>query len=111
MNLEELRAKLLTLHELHLAPEKLIDEYRSFDAPQRLLANHIISEWLLSNDESMRSDAILLIERFRIKSALANLEKVRDRFPLGMSPSDLHEREKVEQVIKGLWADIGNVVS
>jgi hypothetical protein len=75
-----------------------------------MLANEIISDWVLSEDQTIRLDALVLIDQFRLKTSLTNLEKLRDHLSSSVPGTDLDELAKVKKSIATLWGDLGNVV-
>jgi hypothetical protein len=88
------------LKESNRAWEWLRDLYRKFDADERVLANQVLVEWALSDDENVRYDALVLIGDFRIVSALPTLRELAARLRLSGAPSAPYELKKVENVIQ-----------
>jgi hypothetical protein len=80
----------------------LYDVYRQLDAPDQTLANQVISEWTLSQNELVRFDAIALIREFKITMALPALEQLAIRLARERTVGGPFELEKVRQVIAHL---------
>jgi len=57
----------------------LIELYRSFDSQERLFANEVLAEWVLSECEIDRYDALALIREFKIGSVNTALNELRQR--------------------------------
>ena len=87
----------LTLDRLRTAYEAMSDE----DRPS---AEAVIVEWLASDDENRRFDAIALTDEFRIASAAASL---RARLLSRDSPAAPFEIEKIDRVLGGLTSGSG----
>src|SRR5258708_34378837 len=113
MNLDEFRGKFETyrnvvdkeskeLRDSYSALEKLNARYQSFDAHERNLANQILSEWVLFNDEGLRFDAISLIDDFKILKALPALRELARRIATIHTPVAPFELQKVDRAIKEL---------
>jgi hypothetical protein len=75
MSLDEFRKKMWeyrqaadrdasALKESNLAWDWLRDLYRRFDSDERRLADQVLEEWVLSEDENLRYDALILIGDF-----------------------------------------------
>jgi hypothetical protein len=113
MNLERFREKLweyrkqvdrtaIELKESNLALEWLRNFYRDLEASERVLANQVLAEWLLFDDESVRFDALALIGDFRISTALTALDELAARLQQSKSPGAPYELKKVERVVREL---------
>jgi hypothetical protein len=83
----------------YIVLERLHQLYESFDNEQRAAADRVFAEWLLSDDESKRFDAIALIRAFDVKSAVPQLEELRDVLAPRTDPGAPFEREKVTDLI------------
>ena len=90
----------LTLDRLRTAYEAMSDE----DRPS---AEAVIVEWLASDDENRRFDAIALTDEFRIASAAASLRSLRARLLSRDSPAAPFEIEKIDRVLGGLTPGSG----
>jgi len=67
----------------------------SLDRDERVEADRVLSEWLRSDDETLRFDAGALIRQFKIKSALPELRTLAARLAFGPGRGDPYELEKV----------------
>jgi len=88
--------------EPYLAVDRLYALYRRFDADERILADQVLTEWVLSERPSVRFDALALIEDFRIIKAIPALETLAKRLPSSRSPGAPFELEKVNRIIAEL---------
>lgn len=113
MNLDEFRqsmasylasvnAEAKTLKDSYLALDKLRTLYESFDEDEQALADEVISEWALSEDEGLRFDALALIDDLGIVKAVPTLRKLIDRLKLSNAPSAPYDSKKVNRIIAGL---------
>jgi hypothetical protein len=90
--------------ESNLAWELLCKLYRGFSPPERNLADQVLYEWLRSNDENLRYDALVLIDEFGIRSALQPLLQLSQRLQQSAAPSAPSESAKVTKIIGKLTA-------
>lgn len=113
MNIDEFRKKMWAyrqsadrdanaLKESNLAWEWLRDLYRKFDAEERKLADRVLTEWALSDDENVRYDALVLIGDFRIVSAVRALRDLAARLKLSKAPSAPYELRKVDSILRDM---------
>jgi hypothetical protein len=113
MNIDEIRKEMWAyrqsadrdanaLKESNLAWEWLRDLYRKFDAEERKLADQVLAEWALSDDENVRYDALVLIGDFKIVSALPALRDLAARLRLSKTPGAPYELRKVDSVVREL---------
>lgn len=89
------------------ALEKLDELYRKFDAAEREMADQVLTEWALSEDENVRFDAQSLIADFKIAKAVAALEQLATRLRFDTSPGAPHEKKKVERIL----AELTNILA
>ncbi len=92
MNLEQFRNEMVSyrrsvdeeakaLRDSYLALDRLHTLYRKLDSAERAMADQVLAEWALSDDEAVRFDALALIDEFKITNATPALKK------LGKPPS------------------------
>lgn len=93
-----------TLKDTNLVTDRLRVLYLSLDEPERRMADQILAEWVMSEDEGVRFDAIFLIDEFKIQSALSALHTLALRLPLSTTPGAAYELKKIVRVI-GKLAD------
>ncbi len=96
------------LKESNLAWEWLHDFYQRFDAEERKLADLVLGEWVLSDDENVRYDALVLIGDFKIMSTLPTLRQLATRLATSKAPGAPFELQKVDSIIQAL---VGRSVS
>ncbi len=86
----------------YLALDRLHSLYRKLDDDERAMAEIVLSEWALSEDEGLRFDALAMIKDFRIAAALPMLRKLADRLFLSKEPGAPYELKKVNRIISAL---------
>lgn len=86
----------------YFALEKLRSLYLKLDVDEREAADLVISEWVESDDEGVRFDALVLIDDFKIGKARPALRALMDRLASSSSPGAPYEREKVERIAASL---------
>jgi hypothetical protein len=96
----EERAK--ELKDPQIVSEKLHSLYRSFDAQERIMADGVVIEWVLSGEEGIRFDALALVEEFRIRTAIPALLELVSRLGNQCTPGAPFERAKTDRIIAEL---------
>jgi hypothetical protein len=91
-----------SLKDPHFALDKLRVLYGKFDDKERLMANIVLAEWIVSEDESLRFDALSLIRHFEIRSALPALEELASHLATRADPEAPFELEKVQRIMARL---------
>ena len=91
-----------TLKESNLAWQWLRDLYRKFDSEERKLAEQVLREWALSEDENVRYDALVLIGDFRIMSTMPALRELATRLTRSKAPGAPSELQKVNHILGDL---------
>jgi hypothetical protein len=110
MNLDEFRREMETYRrgadeeatrckESFLVEKQLLQLYGRFDEQERLMAHQVFAEWALSRDEATRFDALVMIRRFKIVTALPALRQLAERLRMERSPGAPFELDKVERLI------------
>lgn len=92
----------MCLKDPSIVRERLLNMYGRFDADDRIMANQVLSEWVLSEDEALRFDAVGLIKDLKIGSATPSLRKLAERLGRERSPGAPFELEKVQRIIAAL---------
>ncbi len=116
MNLDEFRREMATyrqavhrearaLKDPYHALDLLLTLYEKFDAKERTMADQVVAEWALSEDENTRFDAQALIGEFKIRSALPALEKLVMRLAASTAVGAANELELVNRLIADLTRD------
>ncbi|MBI5779630.1 MAG: hypothetical protein HZA49_09285 [Planctomycetes bacterium] len=83
----------------------LMENYKSLDTGRRLLADQIIAEWITSKDDGKRFDALALVEKFNIRSALPQLRALEVDLKNRTGPDAYYQLEKVRRKIKKLESE------
>jgi cysteinyl-tRNA synthetase len=91
-----------SLKDSYLALDKLHGLYRKFDAQERAMADQVLSEWVQSEDENVRFDALALIDDFRIEKAMPALEALVGRLASSRAPGAPYELQKVDRIVRDL---------
>lgn len=84
------------------ALEKLYVLYRKFDPSEQKMAGDVLREWLLSESEDVRYDALALIREFRVISAVPTLQDLAKRLVHMSGPGAPYELKKVNHLIEEL---------
>ena len=85
-----------------LCVQRLRTLYERFGSSERVMADQVICEWALSDDDATRYDAMMLIEGLKIRSGVPTLEKLVDRFSLSAAPGARWELTKAKRIISRL---------
>jgi cysteinyl-tRNA synthetase len=93
-----------TLKDSYLALERLHSLYRSLDTDERTMANQVLEEWVLSDDENVRFDALALIDDFKISAATSALQALADRLALSSKRGASYELQKVYRILRSMGA-------
>lgn len=94
----------MSLKDSHLALDRLHALYRKFDGEERALADQVLAEWVLSQDEKVRFDASALIDDFAIATAIPALEKLAERLATSAAPGVPYELRKIIRIKGSLGA-------
>lgn len=78
--------------------------YSKFDEGEREMADIVLAEWLLSCEASLRTDALALIQDFRIESTRAALNELARRLSRSPDPGAPYELIWVGEILAGLRA-------
>jgi hypothetical protein len=102
---EEARA----LKDSYLALDRLHALYGRFDAVERTMADQVLTEWALSDDEGRRFDALALIDDFKVTAAAAALKLLAGRLASSTAPGAPYELQKVDRILEDLkgWPHAG----
>jgi hypothetical protein len=103
---EEARA----LKDSYVALDRLHALYTRFDAAERTMADQVLTEWVLSDDEGLRFDALALIDDFKVKAAAAALGLLAGRLASSTAAGAPYELQKVDRILKDLerWPRAGS---
>jgi len=79
--------------------KRMLRLYGRFDADERLMADQVINEWVLSEDESVRFTAQALIRDLKIAIAVPSLRKLAEHLAKEQTPGAPFELQKVASII------------
>jgi hypothetical protein len=79
--------------------ERLFSRYERLGNEMKQCANQVLADWLMSEDENLRFDALVLVEKARVKSAEEALIALRQRLVTSKSHSVPDELDLVERAI------------
>lgn len=113
MNLDEFRIEMesfrqavdneaMALKDSYLALDRLHGLYRKFDFEERAKADQVLAEWLLSEDEGLRFDALALTDDFKIVQTMSALRQLASRLASSTKPGAPFELQKVNRIIEDL---------
>ena len=88
----------------HIVHESLCSLFGAFDSTERQMAEQVIAEWAVPEDEAIRFDALALISDLRINAAIPALQKLATRLASQVAPSAPFELEKVRRIVAQLTA-------
>jgi hypothetical protein len=91
-----------------MALERLSELYRGLSQSERGFADQVLAEWLKSDQEARRFDAVALIREFRVTSAAPALRDLAQRLTRSDDPGAPFEREKVEGLLQEL--EVGGAI-
>jgi hypothetical protein len=88
--------------EAMLPIERLRDAYSRFTPSEQVLGEQVLAEWLDSDDENRRFDALALIDEFRVVAMAPALGRLADRLRESRAPGASFEREKIGRIMDRL---------
>jgi hypothetical protein len=91
-----------SLKDPHIALERLRALYVKFDAAERDMADRVLGEWALSDEEGVRFDALALIDDLKIGIAMPALKEIALRLMSSTAPSAPYELKKVYRIMERL---------
>ena len=91
-----------SLKDPYVTLEKLRGLYEKFDDGERRMADQVLIEWALSEDEELRFDGLALIDELKIATAVAALYELATRLASSTEVSAPYELKKVHRIIAGL---------
>jgi hypothetical protein len=86
----------------YLAIERMEDLYGKFDSAERAMADQVLAEWALSEDEQKRYDALALIEHLKIVTAVPALRALAVRLSQSRALGADDELDIVNREIEAL---------
>ena len=94
----------------HISLERLIALYGKFDADERRMADQVLTEWVLSEDEGLRFDARVLIDHQKIIVAIPALEERAKALTSIATPGAPFELQAINCLLKKLGGDACRIV-
>jgi hypothetical protein len=82
--------------------DEMKDFYRRSEANDRAVVDGVLALWVVSGESAQRSDALALIDEFRVRSALPALKADRLRLAYSVGPAVPHDIEQLDRMIVGL---------
>lgn len=86
----------------HAAVFELSRYYLALSTAERQIIDALLAEWVLSDEESKRFDALALIDEHRIRSALPALEELREKLNKSREAGAPFEKAKVDRIVAAL---------
>ncbi len=113
MNLEDFRRQMesfrrdvdreaTSLKDPYVALDQLHGLYRALSAEERGLADQVLSEWVMAEDEKLRFEALALISDFKIRSAEPALRNLARHLAGSKAPSAPYELKKIHRILDAL---------
>ena len=99
---DDANAEAQRLKDPWIAIERLRILFGRFDESEQRIANQVLSEWLLSEDENVRFDAVALVRDLRVLSAMPVLRELASRLVSSQGPGAPYELKKVNGLIREL---------
>jgi hypothetical protein len=96
---DEVSARAIEGKQSQEAVLAMADRYRSLSEKERSVVDQLLAEQLMSEDETVRFDAIALIRQFEITSALPALRRLADWLESQHWPGAPYEWAKVDRLI------------
>jgi hypothetical protein len=84
---------------------ELVGIYATLTPEERLFADHILGEWLGSEEERKRFDALVVIREYRIRSAAPHLRALETELEKSTDPGAPFQLRKVRALLAVLGSD------
>ena len=81
---------------------ELSAEYQKLPNEERLVVDDLLAEWVGSDDERLRFDAMAIINDFQIDSAVPALQVLEEQLSDSSAPGAPYERAKARRLIDAL---------
>lgn len=113
MNLDEFRKQMdsyrgcadveaKSLKYPQLALDRLCSLYLTLDVYERTMADQVLAEWVVSEDENVRFDALALVDDLKIQAATSALRRLVARLSSSDAPGATYELRKVDRILQSL---------
>ena len=93
------------LKDPYIALGQLRSLYNRFDPDERSMADRVISDWALSDDDGVRFDALVLIDEFKVADAIPTLATLVNRLDASTAVGAPYELQKVRRIMARLAAE------
>jgi cysteinyl-tRNA synthetase len=90
------------LKDSYLVLDRLHSLYDKLNSEERVMANEVLAEWALSEDEHVRFDSEALIDDFKISAAVPTLKELADRLASSNAVGAPFELHKVDRILRDL---------
>jgi hypothetical protein len=91
-----------SLKDSYLALDRLHNLYEKLNSEERAMANEVLQEWAVSDDEHVRFDALAIIDNFKITAAAPALKALADRLVSSNAVGASFELHKVDRILRDL---------
>jgi hypothetical protein len=98
----EVEAEATSTRNSQMVLDRLNALYESFDAQKRQMANSVMAEWALDDDENVRFDGEALIDTWAIREGIPALRQLAGRLETSDQPGAPFELRKVLQILERL---------
>jgi hypothetical protein len=85
---------------------RLSEAYRALSEDEQSVVNALLGEWVLSDDEGKRFDALFLIRQHGIQSAIPAIKTLVTKLEVSPSPGAPYELTKAKAVIAQLTGSL-----
>ena len=96
----ETEAREVSRKNSHGALLAFMDLYERLDPNERELADQVIAEWVASENERKRFDALAMVDHFRIRAASAQLRRVEAELVARTDHEAPYELAKVRRILE-----------
>lgn len=91
-----------SLKDSYVGLKRLRELYGNLDDHDRTMADQVLCEWVLADDEGTRFDALALIDESKIVRAVPALQELVRRLTVSPLPGAPYEVKKTERIIARL---------
>jgi len=91
-----------SLKDPYVRLDRLRTLYNRFDEHERAMANSVLAEWALSDNEMMRFDALVLIDELKLTIAVPALRELSLQCKASDAPNASHYSQWAERIIAKL---------
>jgi hypothetical protein len=95
-----------SMKDSQYALQKLRELWEHLDGSERIIADQLLNEWILSEDEGKRFDAQHIVRIFKLKNSVPALQNLATRLLSSETPGAPYELEKVNHIISEMLGTI-----